>query len=239
MKLFVALFTAVPLIFLCIGVGMVWNQHHKITTYQPVSATVLAARGRRSLLVTGAWLIVGVSGAGHYFSAATPRYETLATVSTLVYGLLGCIPPGAAIYYLLLSRRIGEARLFTNAPQIFPGQTVALLVQQAASRELQLDELTVSLACYMDTKERSTGKVRYSTVEDFRETISLLKNRHLRPRESLSATCEFSVPADQQPSTPPDRKDYPRYRWQIEVHTRIAPSPDYRAKFPILIQRAT
>jgi len=48
----------------------------------------------------------------------------------------------------------------------------------------------------------------------------------------------LAVASDQQPSTPPGYKDYPRFRWQIEVHTRMAQSPDYRAKFPILVQRA-
>jgi hypothetical protein len=201
-------------------------------------ASTVTARGRRSLVVTGAWLIVGLSGAGHYFSAATPPYETMAIVSTLIYGLLGCIPLGVAVYYLLLRRRMSEAKLFINAPQVSLGQEVALLAQQAASRELQIDELTVSLVCDIDTREKSGGKTRYSTVEHFRETISLLKNRHVRPREPLSATCTLTVPSDRQPSTPPGYKDYPRYRWQIEAHTRIAQSPDYRAQFPLLIQPA-
>ncbi len=42
MKLFVALFTLLPLVFFGVGGYMVWNQHHKITTYRPVAAEVLS-----------------------------------------------------------------------------------------------------------------------------------------------------------------------------------------------------
>jgi len=117
------------------------------------------------------------------------------------------------------------------------GQEVPLLVQQAASRKLQIDELTVSLICDTETKEVRGGKTRYNTAEYSSKTISLLKKRAVQPHELLSAAWTLTVPVDQQPSTPPSSKDYPQFHWQLEVHTHIHQSPDYRAKFPILIHR--
>ena len=44
LKLFVALFTLVPLIFMGVGGWMAWDQHRKITTFEPVPATVLSSK---------------------------------------------------------------------------------------------------------------------------------------------------------------------------------------------------
>ena len=43
LKLFVALFTLVPMIFMGVGGWMAWSQHEKITTFEPVSATILSS----------------------------------------------------------------------------------------------------------------------------------------------------------------------------------------------------
>ncbi len=42
MKLFGIIFSLVALIFISIGAALAWNQHHKITSYLPVTATVLS-----------------------------------------------------------------------------------------------------------------------------------------------------------------------------------------------------
>ncbi len=47
LKLFVALFTIVPLIFVGVGGYLAWSQHHKITTFVPVTATVLSKEVER------------------------------------------------------------------------------------------------------------------------------------------------------------------------------------------------
>lgn len=41
-RLFLALFIIVPLIFVGVGGSLVWSQHHKITTFVPVTATVIS-----------------------------------------------------------------------------------------------------------------------------------------------------------------------------------------------------
>jgi hypothetical protein len=205
-------------------------------------ASRVAARGQRALVITGVWQGVGALTSGHYFSVATPPYETVAIVVTSIYGALGCIPLAMAIYYFLVHRHIGDARIFVNTPRFVLGEEIALLIQQPVYSGLQITALNANLVCNETTKTTVGGKTSIRFDVCYRDDAVLLSNHPAQPREMLTGTHTFTLPEEQTTSaaasSPPKEKSYPRFAWQIEVHTKIAHSPDYRGKFPLTVVAA-
>ncbi len=243
------LFVLFPMIFLVVPVSLYFAQ----TATRPLApptpqpdgwfelkpASRVAARGQRALVVTGVWQSIGVLASGHYFSVATPPYETAAIVATGIYGALGCIPLAMAIYYFLVHRHIGDARIFVNTQQFVLGEEVALLLQQPVCTGLQITALNANLVCNETARTTSGGKTSIQTAVCYRDDAVLLSNHPAQPRETLTGTHTFTLPEEQTTSaaasSPPKEKGYPRFAWQIEVHTKIAHGPDYRGKFPLIV----
>jgi hypothetical protein len=370
-KLFLAIFTIVPLIFVVVGAGMAWNQHRKITTYQPVPATVfgkdierhtsqsskggttttykpivkyryevggkiyegrqvtptdekagggwayriisrydagqtteafvnpdnpadaflyrhysfmpyliilfpmlffaagayatmtiftahaiaepergldgwyqlrpttnIAQRRRTSSIVGAMWQLVGIAVWGHYFRLADQPFEKSALIVTPIYVALGCVPLAMALYYTVLLRKIGDACVRLNVPRVVLGDEITVRAEQMARQDLQIQELSIGLVCEQTTETRSGGKMQISKSRRFEDRLPVVGADMTRSGLELNATATFRVPTDQPASTPHTAKGYPRYEWRIEVVTRIANSPDYRAKFPIFVQPA-
>ena len=243
------LFVLFPMIFLVVPVGLYFGQAATRPLSPPAPqpdgwyelkpASRVAARGQRALVVTGVWQSIVVLTSGHYFSAATPPYETAAIVATGIYGALGCIPLAMAIYYFLVRRHIGDARIFVNTPQFALGEEVTLLIQQPVYTGLQITSLNANLVCNETTKTTSGGKTCIRIDVCYRDVAILLSNHPAQPRETLTGTHTFTLPEEQTTSaaasSPPKEKGYPRFAWQIEVHTKIAHGPDYRGKFPLIV----
>jgi len=101
--IFIGLFTIVPLVFLGFGGYMAWSQHHKITTYQPVPATVLSAdvktirtRDSRGRTSTSYKPVVKyryqVDGRTHTCDAVTPIEES--GMHSWAHGIVEQYPAG-------------------------------------------------------------------------------------------------------------------------------------------------
>jgi hypothetical protein len=198
----------------------------------------VADKRRRAWLVAILWCGVGVAACGHYFSVATRPWETMAVVATAIYAALGCAPLGLAIYYTLLRRHVRDATLLLNTRQVRLGDQITALVEQPLLTDLFIEELSAALVCEETIKYQSGGKTRFETKTRHEDRAVLLQKHPGRARETLSAQQAFTVPAGQPPSSPPQQKDYPRFAWRIEVKTRIANGPDYRARFPIAVHAA-
>ncbi len=198
----------------------------------------VADKRRRVWLVAVLWCGVGVAACGHYFSVAARPYETAAIVATAIYAALGCVPLGLAIYYALLRRHVRDATLLLNTRRISVGDQITALVEQPLLADLFIEELSAALVCEETVKYQSGGKTRFETKTRHEDRAVILQKHPGRARETLSAQHAFTVPGDQPPSSPPQQKDYPRFAWRIEVKTRIADGPDYRARFPIAVQAA-
>jgi hypothetical protein len=234
-------FILFPLIFLAVAAGVGFGM--KSRTIPPPAAQVdgwfevkpsssLAARGRLWLAVAGAWLGVCALVCGHYFVVAARPYEMFAS---LAYGVVGCVPLGMAIYFILLSRRVADARAFVNIPRFLLGGNITVLVRQPVLADLEVKEMRISLVCRETHKTQSGGKSSISTRDCFREDAVVMQNQRARPREILSATHEMQFPSNHQPTTWSGEKGYPRYDWLIEVKADIPNSPDYLGKFPIIV----
>ncbi|OHE74915.1 MAG: hypothetical protein A2107_11490 [Verrucomicrobia bacterium GWF2_62_7] len=181
------------------------------------------------------WLGVCAMVCCHYFVVATRPYELFAIIVSLVYGVVGCVPLGMAVYFMILSRRVADARVFVNVPRFVLGEDVTVLVQQPVFADLEVKEMNVSLICRETYETRSGSKRTISTRDCLRDGAVVMQNQRARPRDTLSATHMLRFPPNYQPSTWSGEKGYPRFDWLIEVKANILDSPDYEGKFPVLV----
>ena len=200
---------------------------------QPTSLVAQRQRAVRSL--AAAWFAVGAVAAGHYFVAAAPKYGTEAVVATSIYVVLGGVPLGLAVYYARLRRSVDDARLTVNTPQFRRGVEFKARADQMIHQDLHIQELSLGLACDEVTQTRSGGKTTISTRTCYTDRLPVIPEAHERAGNNLTAVATLRIPPDQPLSSPANEKGYPRYCWRIEVATRIANGPDYRAKFPIRV----
>jgi len=177
------------------------------------------------------WHVAGLLVATHYFGAAKPPYETLGVVSTSLYEALGVIPVITAFYYHLLKRNAGDARLTINLERPRSGDEFTARVEQEIHGDLEIESLRVGLICDQTTRGRHGTK----TSACHEQWITALEGHRSYPGETLVAGVKLQVPAVAEPSTPPDRKGYPRHSWRIAMHTRMTGSPDYRANFLLVV----
>jgi hypothetical protein len=66
MRIFIAMFTLIPGIFMCVGIGGVWRQHQRISGFLPVRATVISSEVRSH---------TSSKGSTSYSPEVTYRYE--------------------------------------------------------------------------------------------------------------------------------------------------------------------
>ena len=204
--------------------------------YEIKPTSRIADRRRAALLVTVVWHGVGVLACGHFFTAAGPPYETLSIVCTLIYEALGCIPLSLAIYYHLLGRQFGDASVSVNAPEFARGDQFAVYAQQPVYLPVLILEMSVGLVCEKTTQEKRGSKTTISAHPDYERWATALENYNAKPGDTLVADQTLPIPEDKNPSSPPGCKGYPRYAWRVELVTRVAGKPDYRAKFPITVR---
>ncbi len=204
---------------------------------RPISR--IADRRRAAMLLFGLWMTVGILALGHYFRLAQPPYGMFATIVSLIYAGIGLVPLALFIYWHLLVRQLGDAEVFVNGPTFALGDRLAVFVEQAVFKPLEIRQLEVTLLCEAATRQRSGNSTHYNTHAHYRQRIALLENPGVRAEEKLTVNGELVIPPDQPASSSPKDKSYPRYSWRIKVETRIDHRPDYRSVFPILVQPAS
>ncbi len=243
------MFILFPMLFLATGSGiMIGMGASQRRPPEPVArpggrfeikpTSRIADRRRAALIAAVAWHGVGVLACGHYFAAAEPPYGALPIIIAVIYEAIGCVPLALACHYYVLGRRMSDARLLVGAQRFACGNQIAVHAEQEAYVPLLIEELTVGLVCRETTREKRGSKTTISTHTCYENQVSALKDRQAQPGQTVAIGQALWIPADGQPSSPPTNKDYPRYAWAIELAARIPGSPDYRARFPITVEKA-
>jgi len=201
-------------------------------------ASRIADRKRLAWIATLAWHGVGGMAGGHYFVVAQGSYETMALISMAVYEVFGLVPLGLVVYYSRLGRHIGDAKVMVNTQRFALGDTIAVRAEQSVYAPLLIEELSLGLVCQETTRTRTGTKTTISTRTCYEKRVPVLKDYPTQPGQAITANATLVIPADGQPTTPAKVKSYPHYAWWIEVLARIPAHPDYRGKFPIVVQPA-
>jgi len=207
--------------------------------YEVAATSTIADRRRAALIGTILWGALGVASIGHYFFCAEPPYETTAYVFSSIYGAVGCVGVGLFLYYLFLGRNVSDARFYVTAPKFALGGTATIGVQQEVRRTVQVIEGKIGLVLVESRKERRGSKTTYVTSKVWEEWVSPVENREIVAGDTIKMSWTVTLPTDQPPSTTPSQKGYPRHLWRFEVIVRLAGSPDYRARFPIIVEPAS
>jgi len=232
-------FVLFPMIFVAIGTAGLCAQTKTSApeagmggwfTLQATSS--IAGRRRAALVVALVWWGVGGIAIGHFLSVATRPYETLAIVAIAIYSALGLSALGMAGYYARLLGNIGDAVVSLNGAGISRGTPFKVRVVQPIHANLQIEELTIGVLCRETTRQRSGGKTRTSTRDCYEDKLPVVGNNYVRGGENVTASAQLHVPPDQPASA---SASYPRYEWFITVKTKLAGSPDYRARFPVTV----
>lgn len=240
-------FMLFPMVFIAVGLSL-WLSGGRERWRAPVAqadgwyavplGTGMADWRRAAAIILMVWLLVGIVGAGHYFSVAGPTYETFGIVTTAVYFAVSLVPLAVFLYYWLLGRRMEDARLWIGAGRLACGDSVAVHVEQAVYAPVTLEEYRIGLVCAETTRVRSGGKTRYNTRICHESWVTAIEGQEAAAGDVVAADATVLIPPDGPATTPPDRTDYPRHAWRLEVHARIPGNPDYHGRFPIRVEEA-
>ncbi len=199
------------------------------TMRQRISASFLAAAA-----VNAGWVVT----LGHYVWVAGPAETTLLYLSASAGLVAGLIPVWTMVRTLLLSRAIGEARVLLQPAPVLVGKRFQVRVEQDLRVDANVEEVVVELVCDQTAKRTSGGKTRTETSEIHRASVQVVPARLFGPGESITATAELQVPAQLDGTWLPSNSAYPRNAWRVEVDTKLSGAPDYRGRFPILVEPA-
>jgi hypothetical protein len=241
MPYFLVLF---PLIFLAVAAGVGVGQRRRTvlpTVKQPDGwfeirpLSKVAASARQWLMISAVWLGACALICGHYFLVTTRPYEVFAIVVSFIFGAMGCVPLGLAIYLIILRQRVADARVFVDIPDFFLGGSVTVLVRQPVLADLEVKEMRVNLVCRETYETRSGNRKSFGTRDWFCDSGVVMQSRIVTSGATLSEKRQLNIPTNQPPSTRPDAKGYPRFDWLIEVKADIPHSSDYHGKYPIVV----
>ena len=180
-------------------------------------------------ICTGVWYGFGAIPAVHYYSFVPPSHSHRAEYCFAGFAVLGFIPLGKMIYYLLMNRNLGEARLQLDQPAAFLGRRIKFAISQNARRQLQFKNVRVRLLC-IGTKARGRSRVRRTIYET---TAGERHDDTLHEREDLELSGELSLPPDQRPTGQDTTREFDRIDWQLRLDCEVPHAPDYRAIFPL------
>jgi len=190
------------------------------------------------MLLAGIWMGVGVIACGHYFMVADRPYPTEAVIAPAVYFGLGLVVSFLAIRYWMMARNAGEARVLVNRHPVSPGQGLDVRVEQDFYRHLLIESAGVGLVLERTEEIRGGGKKRVETKKVWEQWAEdLVKNEQATPGRPLKMKSRFVVPPDQEASSDPEEKGYPRHAWWVEVRVKVADAPDYSGKFGVVVGR--
>ena len=243
------IFILFPMIFLGIGLGIGMSSGASVKR-PPIPVTrdggwfevwpkrSLAKRLRAYATLSAIWYGVGTVACGHYFVVAWGDTERSAYIGSMIYAALGCVLLGLLVYTALLAMRVSDAQVYINAQTLNLGTPLTVAARQTFKTYQKVDKIEIGLLCKADTRTRSGGKTRYSTETVYEHMQSAGEARQVTPRETLEYATTTALPATEQPSSAPDQKAYPRYRWSVRICIAIDNAPDYRADFPICVLAA-
>ncbi len=240
------IFVLFPMIFVCVGTGILFWSGKKSDDAEPQQDASgryalrprrgMAGKARVGRFYTFLWWGVGLIAFGHFLWVAEGRLDTVAWVAGPIYFGLGLIPLGSVIYFWKLGRRVDDAILWIDQPAFAPGGDVSVEVEQSVYTGLTIASIELALICEQTTRQRSGSKTTISTSTIYEEKRVLSEGEDLPPLGSVRYAALFTLPADAQPT---GDSSYPKHAWSLKLHTDIPNGPDYRAKFPIQVHGAS
>ncbi|MDE0837980.1 MAG: DUF3592 domain-containing protein [Kiritimatiellae bacterium] len=243
------IFILFPMIFLGVGLGIGLSSGASVKR-PPIPVTrdggwfeiwpkrSLAKRLRAYAILSAIWYGVGAIACGHYFVVARGDTERSAYIGALIYAALGCVLLGLLVYNTLLAMRVSDAQVYINAQTLHLGTPLTIAARQTFKRYQKVDKIEIGLLCKANTRTKSGSKTTYSTEKVYEAMQSAGAGRQVMPSETLEYATTTALPAAEHPSSAPDQKAYPRYRWSVRICIAIDNAPDYRADFPIRVLAA-
>ncbi|MFT5239623.1 MAG: hypothetical protein ACI9OU_002755 [Candidatus Promineifilaceae bacterium] len=243
------IFILFPMIFLAVGLGIGLGSGASVKR-PPLPVTrdggwfeiwpkrSLAKRLRAYALLSAIWYGVGAIACGHYFVVAQGDTERSAYIATMIYAALGCVLLGLLLYTTLLAMRVSDAQVYINAQTLNLGAPMTVAARQTFKTYQNIEKLEIGLRCMADTRTKNGSKTTYSTEKVYESMQRAGEARQVVPRETLEYATTTALPAEEHPSSAPDQKAYPRYRWSVRICVAIDNAPDYRADFPIRVLAA-
>ena len=151
---------------------------------------------------------------------------------TTIYEVVGCIPLFILVRFCLLIRKVGDARVFIDHGQLTLGNEIMLHSEQVVCGEVHVKQSYLALVC---EKAVSTNGRRWDISRLYEEVIDGPRDHYSRKKNTIKISNTCVLPVEGEPSSHKNEGN-PRYKWYIEAVTRIINGPDYKAKFPILVQ---
>jgi hypothetical protein len=135
----------------------------------------------------------------------------------------------------MLARSMGDARIYTDTHGFFLGQTFNVKVRQEYKKKMSIKKVTLTLKAEAFSKGgKGVGTHSYSHHTK-RKTV--FKDRHVDKGEAVEIPWKVKIPPEKQPTSLSGEKVNPRYQWRLELKVRIRKRPDYRAKYPIIVEK--
>ena len=192
--------------------------------------------------VSGAWgvaiacnLIAG--WAAYDFFTGEPRTRSALTSALACVALLpGFVAAGIAMYYSWMARRVGDARVWLDAPRATPGTRLAARFELPVKADVEIEQVVVTLAC---VRSEFTGSLRFTdrVIWEQRFERAPAHRRRAAAGGKIEFEQRFEVPPDAQPSFAGGVTG-PWIEWEIRVEFHLDNGPDYRGKFPLVMEAA-
>lgn len=181
---------------------------------------------------TAAWYGLGAVAAAHFFLVVPPPHRSGSVTCFEIFALMGLVPLGLMIRYLVMNRNLEEARLLLDVPAGRLGRRFKFAISQRAGRQLQLKQVRIRLLC-IGTKAKGRSRIRRTLYET---TPVELTDHILHAGESLELPGELTPPADQRPAGRDASGEFDWINWQLRLECEVVHAPDYAVSFPLDVQ---
>jgi hypothetical protein len=197
--------------------------------------TRLSARMYTAVAIGIGWEFIALATAGPLLAGHSAGGAIVLAVLLVV----GLVPFAYALVKWRVLRNLEDARVSIDKRVLSIGDDFRVRVEQRARRGMLIKEMRLGLVCQEVIRHHTPdGKHDTRTIPLLERWESLTRHRTVEDAKRLAATREFTLPAEQPASSPPEQKELPRIRWKIRLITAPTDSPQYEAEFPIYVRPA-
>lgn len=197
--------------------------------------TRLSARMYTAVAIGIGWEFVAMALAGPLLAG----HSAGRAIALALLLLVGLVPFVYAILKWRVLRNVEDARVSIDKRLLMIGDDFRVRVEQRARRGMLIKEMRLGLVCLEVIRHHTPdGKHDTRTIPLLEKWETLTRHKTVEDAKHLAATREFTLPAEQPASSPPDQKELPRIRWKLRLITAPTDSPQYEAEFPIHVRPA-
>ncbi len=234
------IFILFPVLFLCVAGWASAGIRSGNTDKKPIPSSTHGfeikpslpiASIKKGLIITFLfWFVIGCLACGHYAYVTSYSFGITEIVVFSIYFVIGFLLLVGWFYYKRMSEGFSDTQLFVDQERFFLGTDLNVTINWTIYQNIYIQNLTLSLKCIHKYK---SGK---STRKDthYEQKYPLLDNHNARAGELINLPQTISIPADKKPGSQ-HKRSY-RYDWHLEINATIPDHPDYRGKFPILVE---